>query len=154
MWCWPGPDRAYENIWIMVSYMTSEALYDPPSAQEFNLHYVCQERVAQAEPFTITVTIPTNIKDDPAYKLAKPALRQQSTPVQHHGRDSIGFSCQKGLHSDKALQDGRINILVTPLDDLVLEGGRGALRVSVPYRSTGPTQCEMSKWTWTKPLDG
>ena len=132
MWYWPGPEQTNDRLWIHVSYMTSEALYDPPSAQGFNLHYVCQECVP--EPYTITITIPINIKDDPAYELGEqPALEQKSTPVQHYGRGSVGFSFHKGLHSNKELRDGRINILVTPLDDLVLEGGRKALRISVPY---------------------
>jgi len=129
IWYWPGPDGVDEN-WV--SYMTSEALYDPPSTQEFYLHYFCQERVAYSDPFTVTLTVPTNLKR--AYELAElPGFKQKSTPVRQHGRNSVGFSCQKGLHFDKALQGGRIDILATPLDDLVLEGGRRALRVPVPY---------------------
>ena len=44
----------------------------------------------------------------------------------------MGFSCRNGLHSDKALLIDKLGVLVTPLDDLVLEDGRGALRMSVP----------------------
>ena len=123
------------NMWISISYMTSEAFYDPISTQELNLHYVCHNRVANAEPFATTVTIPIYIKNDPPHKLTEPpALEQKSNPIQHHRQGSVGSSCQKGLlHSDKAIQNEKLDILVTPLDDLVLEGGRGALRISIPH---------------------
>jgi len=35
---------------------------------------------------------------------------------------------------DKALLDDKLDILVIPLDDLVLEDGRGALRMLVSYK--------------------
>ena len=133
MWSWPGLDQIDSHIWIQVSYMTSEALYDPPSAQAFNIHYICRRIVLQA----ITVTIPTNTDDDFAPESTEPLeLKQKSTPVQGHirGQRSGGFSCRKGLHSDLAVQGDKINILVTPLDDLVLEDGRGALRMTVPFK--------------------
>ena len=127
-WDRPGPDQANENLWILVSYITGEALHDPPSVQEFNLHYVSQERVAQAKPFTIIVTIPINIKYGPAYKLAEP-------PVLKRGSAWIR----------RPLQDGKVKILVIPLDDLVLEGGRGPSEYPCRMRNTGPTQCETSR---------
>lgn len=135
MWHWPGLDLVDEMIWTLVSYMTSETLYDPPSAQQFSLHYVCKRHGIQEKPFAITVTVPINTGGDSASKsTGPPALKQKSTPLQTHRWGSVGFSCRKGLHLDKALQSDKFHILVTPLDDLVLEGGRKALRMFVPYK--------------------
>jgi len=165
MWYWPGLDLVGENISVFVSYTTSEALHDPPSAQEVNLHYVCKDRLVQAEPFVITVTIPINTTNDEfaSNPTEPPTLKQKTTPVENHGRRSAGFSCQKGLHSDKALLVDKLDILVTPLDDLVLESGRGVLRMFVSYKELGfkfrPLTIEMDMdeatgrviiWGWDK----
>ena len=155
---WSGPDLTYEAARNMVLYTTSEALYDPPSTREFNLHYICGGR-PRVEPFTITVTIPINIEDDFAPKLTEPAPKQKLTRIQSHEWDSVRPSCRKGLHSNVALRGGKIDILVTPLDDLVLEGGRGALRMSAPYKEFGDclemTEVDMDEatgrvviWRW------
>ena len=138
MWYWPGPDVMDQDIRILVSYTTCETLYDPSSAQEFNLHYVCRGRIVEAGPFTVTVTIPINAKDDSTSKsIELPALKRKSTPAQSHGWSPAGFSCQKGLHSDVTLLDDALDILITPLDDLGLEGGRGALRILLSYEELG-----------------
>ena len=118
--------------------MTSEALHDPSPAQEFNLHFICGGRFIQTNdstliergPFAATVTIPINFTDcDPSSESAEqPAPRHKVTRLQNT-RKSIGFSCQNGLHMDRGLENGELEIVVTPLDDLVLEGGRGALRM-------------------------
>ena len=123
---------------IHVSYMTSEALYDPSSAQEVNLHYFCRQLLAPAEPLVATITMPISTDGDPASESTEPPLLKiKETLIRRHGRDSAGTSCRKGLHSDKALLNDGLDILVTPLDDLVLKDGKGTLRMSVPYKEFG-----------------
>lgn len=140
MWYRPGldPERSHDRSWVRVSYVTGETLYDPPTAQGFNLHYVFRECNAQPEPRAITVTIPIDINDDPASGPTEPpTLRRKLTSIRHHLKDSTEFSCQKGLHFEKAFLTEGLDILVTRLDDLTLEGGGEALRMFVRYKRLG-----------------
>ena len=134
----PGPDRVDENVRIYSFDMTGEALHDPSSAREFNLHFICEGRLVQTgHPafvergcFVATVTIPINTDRDPSSKSTEPpAPKHKETRLQNRVGESFGSSCQKGLHLDRGLHNEEPEILVTPLDDLVLEGGRGTLRV-------------------------
>jgi hypothetical protein len=164
---WPGldPEQVGDRSWIRVSYMTGEALYDPTTAQEFNLHYVCRERNPQSEHSAITVTIPISANDEPASGSTEPStLKQKSTSIRHHLRDSVGFSCQKGLHFEKAFSTEGLDILVTRLDDLALVGRGEALRMSVRYKGLGyrPRTIEIDMdeatgrvvfWGWDKDAD-
>ena len=110
--------------------MTGEALHDPSFAHEFNLHFICEEHPTQMGPVVTTVTIPINTDRNAAPNpTEKPELKYTSTDLQEHVGELFGFSCQKGLHLDRGLEDEKFRILVTPLDDLVSEGGRGTLRV-------------------------
>ena len=147
-----------DDVRILASYATGEVLYDPPYTREFNLHYVCNGYV-QAESFAITITMPISTEGD--FASEPPALKQKSTPIPSHGLDSFGFSCRKGLHSDTTSQGSKLDILVTPLDDLILEGGRGALRMTVSYREltnhTRTTEVDMDEatgrvviWGWDR----
>jgi len=131
IWHQPRLGWVDDNIWFRISYMINETVYDPSSVQEVKLHYVCKEPIVGAEPFAITVTIPTDTDDK---STEPPVLKQKQTRIRNHGRASAGFSCRNGLHSDTAFLIDKLCILVTPLDDLVLEGGRGALRISVLYK--------------------
>ena len=74
--------------------------------------------------------LPINTDHDPSSKSTEPpAPRYKVTGLQNHVGESFGFSSQNGLHLDSGLEDEKFEILVTPLDDLVSEGGRGTLRV-------------------------
>ena len=134
MWDWSGPEDASAEL--PVYYLAGETLYDPPSAQEFNLHYVCwTSTVKPTRVFAVTVTIPISVKDISASESTEPpTLKLRSTPIRSQGPSSFGCPCRKGLHSDIAPQSNGFDILVTPLDDLIVEGGRGALRMTVPYK--------------------
>ena len=133
MWYWPGLNRAnLDPNACYISYMTSEALCDPSSSQGANRHFACKERVALTDPFAVTVIIPTNTNDVIASEL--PVFKQRTTPIRNYERPSVGLSYRKGLHSEKALLGNKrdiLDILVTPLDDLTLDGGRGGIRMSV-----------------------
>lgn len=162
MWYWPGPDleRIDQCAWTHVFYMAGDALYDPPSAREFNLHYFCRESGAGSEPIAITVTIPIN--DFASKATEPPALRRKSTPIPYHQKDSVGFSYQMGgLHSEKAFQTEGFDILVTRLGDLILEGLPPALQMSVTYQDLkyhpGTIEMDMDEatgrviiWGWDK----
>ena len=137
-WSWPGPGRINEKVRPYLSYMTGEAPYDPSSAQELDLHFIYMDCFIQTDhsafmekgPFAATVTIPINTDRDPSSKSTEPpAHKYKETRLQNHVGESFGFSCQRGLHLDRGLRNEEPEILVTPLDDLVLEGGRGTLRV-------------------------
>ena len=166
MWHWLGPGRQeVPYTGRLEHYMTSGALLDPPSAQEFNLHYVYRARSWAVRVFAVTVTIPTNVKDDPTSESTElPALRQKTTPLRRHESGSFGPSCRRGLHFDIVPRVDRLEILATPLDDLVLEGGRGALWMKVPYKElrdcTPSTMMDMDEatgrvviWGWNKNED-
>ena len=120
------------HIYHLPCYGTGEALYDPSSTREFNLHYVCTDH-ARATLFTDTIAIPIGTKDDFSRESTEPpALEEKSTTVKSNAqRQLVEFSCWKGLHLDIALHDDEIDILVTPLDDLVLEDGKRVLWMSV-----------------------
>ncbi|KAF9653264.1 hypothetical protein BDM02DRAFT_3265514 [Thelephora ganbajun] len=127
MWNWSG----LEWFKIRVSYMASEATYNPPSSQEFNLYYVCRRPNFKV----ITVTIPINTGDDSASEPIKlPAVKQRSTFVQNHARHPGEHSCQKGLHFDKACRSDGVRYLIAPLKDIASEGLRRALGVFVSYK--------------------
>ena len=135
---WPGPDRVDENVRIYSFNTSGEALHDPSSAREFNLHFICGGRLVQTDHptfverghFVATVTIPINTDRDPSSKPTEPpASRYKETRLQNHVGELFGSSCQKGLYIHRGLEDEKFQILVTPLEDLVLEGGRGTLRV-------------------------
>lgn len=118
----------------MVLRVTSEALHDPRSAQEFNLHYICAGHPHHTNRFAITVTIPINLKGNFASRSAEPpAPKQKLTQVQRNGSYTARFFNREGFPLDAVIQGDEINILATLLDDLVLEDGKGTLRVSVPY---------------------
>ena len=160
MWYWSGPDRPDDYTELLVNHMASETLYDPPFTQELNLHYVYRTRDWAARVFVVTVTIPINAKDNVFSEPTEPpTLRKKSTPVRGHGPGSFGLFFQKGLHSDITFQGDELDILATPLDDLVLEGGRGALRMTVSYKEfrdcTMSVEMDMDEatgrvvvWTW------
>ena len=153
MWYRPIQVPLDNYIYHLPCYGTGEALYDPSSTREFNLHYVCTDH-ARATLFTDTITIPIGTKDDLSREsTGPPALEEKSTAVKSSAqRQLVEFSCWKELHLDIALHDDEIDILVTPLDDLVLEGGRGVLRMSVSCKEfIGRFQAV--QWKLTKPLD-
>ena len=137
MWYRLNVEQVDGNPWIWLSYMTSEAPSDPSSAQGANLHYVCRERAIGEGPFAITVTVPINNNDPAPGPTGRIILKHKFTAMQNYGWDSSALSCTNGLHSNKAILKDRIEILVTPLDDLVLEDGRGTLRMSASYQELG-----------------
>ena len=145
MWNWLGPDRVDEKVQFYLSYTTSEALHNPSYAQEFNLHFICEGRFVQTDdatlielgPFVATVTISINTDHDPSSESTEPPLPRHKVTRLQNTRKSIGFSCQNGLHMDRGLENGEFEIVVTPLDDLVLESGRGALRVLLSNEELG-----------------
>ena len=60
MWDWSGPEDASAEL--PVYYLAGETLYDPPSAQEFNLYYVYwTSTVKPTRVFAVTVTIPISV---------------------------------------------------------------------------------------------
>ena len=118
--------------------MTGEAPTDPSSAQELNLHFICENCFVQTDhfafmekgPIAATVTIPINIDRDPSSKSTEPpAHKYEETCLQEHVWGSFGFCYQRGLRPDRGLHNEEPEILVAPLDDLVSEGERGTLRV-------------------------
>ena len=116
--------------------MTGEALYDPSSARGVNLHYICRERSIGEGPFVVTVTVPIN-NDDSVPEPRSTILEQKFTVLWNYGWVSSGMSCTNGLHANTTLLEDKVEILVTPLDDLVLEDGRRTLRIPVSYQEFG-----------------
>ena len=130
---WPGQDRV-GIVGTILTYVTGEALCDPPSAQGFNLHYVCGKRVAEIDPFAATIKIPMDIQDSLAPESTQSLeLERKSAPIRNHRWSSVKFFCRKGLHSDIALHDNKVEILVTSLNDLGWEGRGKALWMIAPF---------------------
>ena len=117
--------------------MTGEALFDPSTAQGVNLHYICWKRAIGEDSFAVTVTVPINDNDPVPEPTGPIMLKLKFTVMQKYRSDSSVLSCTNGLHSDKMLLKDKLEILVTPLDDLVLEDGRGTLRMSASYQELG-----------------
>ena len=162
MWYWSGPGRPDDYTELSLNYMASEALYDPPSTQEFNLHYLHYDyktRDGMARIFVVIITITINAKNNfVSESIEPPTLRKKSTLVRGHGPGSFRLF-RKGLHAGMDFHDDKLDILATPLDDLGLEGGRGALRMTVPYKILRdcaiPVEMDMDEatgrvaiWTW------
>lgn len=135
-WHWPVTDQ--DGIDRFISpHMTGEALYDPRSAQGFDLHYYGLQKSADELSVT-TIAVPINLKDSfVAFGSTKsPPLKQRSSSLSHGDtRRPIWFSCQGALHFSVFLgEDPRLlEVLVTPLNDHGLEGGRGTLRMIVSF---------------------
>ena len=49
MWNLPGPDRVDERVRTYFFYMTGEALHDPSSTREFNVHFTRKSRFIQTD---------------------------------------------------------------------------------------------------------
>lgn len=82
-----------------------------------------------------TVTVPINLRDSFAAS-ELPPLKQKLSPLAHADtwRRPIWFSCQGALHFDVFLwEDPRLEVLVTPLKDLGLKGGKKTLRMIVSF---------------------
>ena len=163
MWHWSGPGRqGVPRTHHLEYYMASGALHDRPFAQEFYLHYVYRTRNLAVRIITVTVIISTNVKDGPASEsIEPPVLRQKSTPLQRYESGSFGLSCRKGLHFNIVPRRDRLEILATPLDNLILEGGRGTLWMRVQCKElrdcTLSTKMDMDEatgrvviWGWDK----
>ena len=135
MWTWPGLDQYGTYLWASLSSMTSEVLYDPLSAQEFNLYYVSEGITSQV----ITVTLPINASyDDPAPESVDlPVLKQNLTVVESHGRGLEVPFCLKGLFFDKSREGDGVRFLVMPMKDLALHGPRRALQIFVSCKELG-----------------
>ena len=131
---WPGPDPAAGIALAASAYMTGEALCDPPSAQGFNLHYVCEKHAAGVDPFAATIKIPMNIQDGLAPESTEsPEFERRSTLIRSHGWRSVRFFGRKGLHSDITIYDNKADILVTSLNDLGREGRGKALHMIASF---------------------
>ena len=112
----------------------------------------------------ITIIVPIGTSDDFSPKSTDPPeLKRKWTHFLNYGRKQSWSSCQRGLRVENALLNDKLGILVTRLDDLVLEGRRGTLRMSVPYKdlkfeaSPQTTEVEMDGatgrvlvWGWDK----
>ena len=132
----PSLERVGEKLWIWLSYMTGEVFYDPSSARGANLHYVFGKHPGET-PFVVTVTVPINNDDSVPESTGSTILEQKVTLLQNYERSSSRMSCTNGLHSSKILLKDKVVIVVTPLEDLVLEDGRETLRMSVSYQELG-----------------
>ena len=141
-WNWPIPYRLHNRADLLVHCITSETLSSPPSAQEFNLHYVCTVRSEvvfghpKALPFVLTIAVPINAEDDSAHEsTGSPALEEKLDGFLTYGQErTVGPLCRKGLYSDIFPHSDQIDILVTPLDDFFLEGRREPLWMFVSYK--------------------
>jgi hypothetical protein len=124
MWSWPGlalPNKMTSNFTAH-----SEIVYDPYSAQEFDIYYV-----DTLTPQVVTVTVPINIddNDDVSELGGLPALKQESAVIEQ-GRNGRGGST-KGLHV-RELPGDEITYMVIPLKNLALRNQGNALWMSVP----------------------
>lgn len=117
------PNQFGDAGWLPVTHMTSETLYDPLSAKEFDLYYINKGN----RSVVVAVTIPVDVIDDGPL----PVLKQESTVVPDHLKAPDAFSPQKGLYFDKAWKDGGVHYLVMPLKNLASQGPRKALRMFV-----------------------
>ena len=108
--------------------MTGEVLYDPLTAQEFNLYYSFRIPTSQV----VTVTVPINAAyDNLASKSAElPAPKQNTALVQCHVETA---DCQKGLYFGKSCKKDGVHLLVMPLKDIALRGPEKALRMFVSW---------------------
>ena len=134
MWNRPGPGAR-----LPVSYTMGETVRDSPSAQDFNLYYVSEKRFSPASPSVTTVTVPINTEGGSISKSTElPTIKKKLTEAPNHGEATAWFSCRKGLHFDVAHSNAPpLHVLVTPLNALGSEGGRKALRMTVPFEEPG-----------------
>ena len=129
MWSWPDVGHPNERSSDFIPY--SETVYDPRSAQAFDLYYV-HKSISQV----ITVTVPINTGDGHSHVSelgGLPALKQEFAVVKENRNGTVAtYNCStKGLHVRRLPGDG-ITYMVVPLKNLALGSQGNALWMTVP----------------------
>ena len=137
MWSWSGLSSIDPNLRFSLSSIAGEVLYDPLSAQEFNLYYVSRGLTSQVN----AVTIPINITDqDLVLKSTEPpVLEQKSTIIEIDAKDPEMPFCRNGLYFDKYCEDVGIHFYVIPLKAFAMQDSRGILGIFLSHKELEQT---------------
>lgn len=133
MWSWPGLDLSVGMDFQ--TYMTSEVIYDPLSAREFDLYFIRRGWTTQMVTVTIPIDLSDDDKDDSSSKSDElPVLKQEPTLGQNSEPwDSAATLYQNGLYIGGDCEVGGSSYLVAPLKVLASRGPRMLLRLFVSH---------------------
>jgi hypothetical protein len=161
MWSWTGLNQFNRTARAPVYRTTSEVVYDPLSAREFDIYYGTSLQVT-------TVTVPINTSygygdgDGLASKSDRlPVLKREVAITQGNAEGPGSSSYIEGFHIVKADKDHGAYFVVTPLKGLTSEGPRKVLRMFVSRERfeqiSDPTEMAIDEatgrvviWVWDR----
>lgn len=131
----PGVDHPSRRLRVSLSSMTSEALFDPLSAPQFNLYYLSM--FSEVTTVTVPIDFSDNAIDFASRPDEPPILEYRTTIIQGNANDRETSFSHRGLHFIRTCDATGVRFLVRPLKNIASQDQRKVLQMFVSYQELG-----------------